>query len=39
MNLVNHSILCINVAKARRIKLTLKEKMNLTDASRIQSQR
>ena len=39
MNLVSHSALCINVAKARRDLLTLKEKINLIDASRTHSQR
>ena len=39
MNLVSHSTLCNNMAKARRDKLTLEEKINLIDASRTHSQR
>ena len=40
MNLVSHSTLCNNMANmARRDKLTLKEKINLIDASRTHSQR
>ena len=39
MNLVSHLTLFINMAKARRDKLTLKEKINLIDASRTHSQR
>ena len=39
MHLEGHSTLCINMAKARCDKLTLKEKINLIDASRTHSQR
>ena len=35
---ISHSTLCINMAKARRDKLTLKERINLIDASRNHSQ-